>query len=218
MWNRTPQLHTRPQLPSQDERESSTGPRTCQRKRKRLPDGVLERRTAAGEDVAPTESQPGSCGREPCAGEATSRGRRVGTIARPPHTCRAIRYGSTHSLGMGISPRPNDCSRTWQGTHVPIQLSEPFQKQEACPEPHAAAGKLLWAFWGACGACCGLGWGRREVREHGPAESRTVHMCFHSARMMWRGREAWPQAVRRGLSRRDPPPLSGGGRGGTGRR
>jgi hypothetical protein len=65
--------------------------------------------------------------------------RKGGTITRPPHTCRAIRFGSTHSLGMGISPRPGDCSRTWQGTHVPIQLSGVYKSRKCAQIPRRAS-------------------------------------------------------------------------------
>ena len=48
----------------------------------------------------------------------------------PAMPCNQVRYDSFS--GMGISPRPGDCSRTPQGTHVPIQLSVPCIKHEAC--------------------------------------------------------------------------------------
>lgn len=83
--------------------------------------------------------------------------RKGGTITRPPHTCRAIRFGSTHSLGMGISPRPGDCSRAWQGTHVPIQLSVPCIKHEAChPDGLPRSARARPGRVGATAVPCGL--------------------------------------------------------------
>ena len=59
----------------------------------------------------------------------------MGTISVP--RIHAVQSGSVRLIlwVMGISPRPNDCSRAWQGTHVPIKLSEGHRSRKRARYP-----------------------------------------------------------------------------------
>jgi hypothetical protein len=138
--------------------------------------------------------QRGVCGRKRTLGSsvgyiARERGlHRGGLSGRPavaynsasPAICRAIRYGSTHSLGMGISPRPGDCSRALQGTHVPIQLSGHCRSRKRAQTPNRPRQVFccLWRpFWGRCGTCAEDGSACRG-RDAAPAHAaHVVSLC-----------------------------------------
>ncbi len=139
-------------------------------------------RTRGGPRRAPVRVNVGSSGPATAFARTRRRPQNRRTITRPPHTCRAIRLRTTHSLGNGISPRPVDCSRAWQGTHVPIQLSDAHKQQEPCLPERKGISSASERSCGVVGGVWAAFGGLRSLVAQASGSTGSVHRSVHFAR------------------------------------